>query len=714
MSFLAGLYLAGAAAVTFPLLFHLIRRTPRGRLPFSSLMFLSPSPPRLTRRSRLDHLLLLLLRALAILLLAFAFMRPFFRQSSDASLQNVRGRRIAILLDISASMRRADLWQQALDKVKSQLDDLEPADNVALFTFADQVTTVVAFNEDSRLELEQQRELIHDSLTRLEPTWAETDLSLALVTVAETMDVLRDRANSLAVPQILLISDMQEGARLTMLDGYPWPKDINVKVEYVAPQREVTNASLRLLVDSESGTALSSDAKGQGPDRHRERFVRVRVENAAESESDQFYVRWANSGGKTRDGAVAFHVPAGQNRVLRVPHTEDDLDADRLVLSGDDCPFDDEFFVVPFRQERVRIVYVGDDDSANPDGLHFYLPIALPETRRRRVEIDVASQTDQLALGDTGVPQLVVVTKSLSATQQHQVDAYVRQGGTALVVLRDDEMSQSFGTLLRGITVAEPSPPNDQPYVLLGEIDFEHPLFAPFAGSGYGDFTSIHFWKHRRVTIAAGSSVRVLAHFDDGSPAVMEQQHGQGRLVLLASGWQPEDSQLARSWKFAVLLSELLELAGGPGWQSPDFVVGQSVTLPLKNVPADGQLVVDKPDGTKVKLRAGDLVFREANMPGIYGTTWSGTKHEFAVNLAASESKTTPLDADRLESLGIRLGQHATQAEETDRLRQLRDIELEGQQQVWRWLIVVALVLLILETWLAGTYARAPVAAAEA
>jgi hypothetical protein len=65
MGFLVPLYIAGLAAIALPLVFHLIRRTPRGQTPFSSLMFLTPSPPRITRRSRLDPLLLLLLRALA-------------------------------------------------------------------------------------------------------------------------------------------------------------------------------------------------------------------------------------------------------------------------------------------------------------------------------------------------------------------------------------------------------------------------------------------------------------------------------------------------------------------------------------------------------------------------------------------------------------------------------------------------------------------------
>ena len=79
MSFLAPLYVAGALAIGLPILFHLIQRRPRGEKTFSSLMFLSASPPRLTRRSRLDNLLLLLLRAAALILIASAFARPFLR-----------------------------------------------------------------------------------------------------------------------------------------------------------------------------------------------------------------------------------------------------------------------------------------------------------------------------------------------------------------------------------------------------------------------------------------------------------------------------------------------------------------------------------------------------------------------------------------------------------------------------------------------------------
>ena len=74
MSVMAWLFGLGALAIAFPFLFHLIRRTPKGQTVFSSLMFLKPSTPTLTRRSRLENLLLLLMRCAAIGLIAFAFM----------------------------------------------------------------------------------------------------------------------------------------------------------------------------------------------------------------------------------------------------------------------------------------------------------------------------------------------------------------------------------------------------------------------------------------------------------------------------------------------------------------------------------------------------------------------------------------------------------------------------------------------------------------
>src|SRR5437870_10873685 len=85
MAFLNPIFLLGAIAAGLPLLVHLVRRTRAPRIQFPSLMFLRKIEQKTIRRRKLRNLLLLLLRCAALLLLAFAFSRPFFTGSSPVS-----------------------------------------------------------------------------------------------------------------------------------------------------------------------------------------------------------------------------------------------------------------------------------------------------------------------------------------------------------------------------------------------------------------------------------------------------------------------------------------------------------------------------------------------------------------------------------------------------------------------------------------------------
>ncbi|MCH8922532.1 MAG: hypothetical protein IIA67_05220 [Planctomycetes bacterium] len=99
-------------------------------------------------------------------------------------------------------------------------------------------------------------------------------------------------------------------------------------------------------------------------------------------------------------------------------------------------------------------------------------------------------------------------------------------------------------------------------------------------------------------------------------------------------------------------------------------------------------------------------MFDGTDQPGIYRLRAGGGEHLFAVNVAASESDTAVMDLERLEQLGVTLGREQSRSEEFDRLRQLRDRELEEDQKLWKWLIVAALCVLGLETFLAGRRAK--------
>src|SRR5438132_1586992 len=138
MSFLAPLFLFGALALALPVVFHLIRRTSKEKMAFSSLMFLQPTPPRVTRRNRLEHILLLILRCLVLGFLALGFARPFFQKPMAADPDTDAGKKIVLLVDTSASMRRQNLWSLALAKAEAVLNATSPFDRVAVFTFDQQ------------------------------------------------------------------------------------------------------------------------------------------------------------------------------------------------------------------------------------------------------------------------------------------------------------------------------------------------------------------------------------------------------------------------------------------------------------------------------------------------------------------------------------------------------------------------------------------------
>jgi len=770
MSFLAPFFVAGGIlAVSLPILFHMLRRTPKGRMPFSTLMFLSPSPPRLTKRSRLENWPLLLMRALALCLLGLAFGRPFLRQLLETPLDAGAGSRIVVLLDTSASMRRDDLWPQAIKRVEEIAAGAQPQDRLAIMGFDRQTKPILSFEQWQATEPSARSALVAEHLKSVTPGWSGTHLDgalMAAVDVLEHADGKQSRPAA-APRQILLVSDLQQGSRIEALSTFEWPKGVDVVISPL-PAASPTNAGLQWVLDAEAaGTA-------------NEERPRVRVTNANDAAREQFRLSWegltpagavvepetkeqeeevgkkadAKDEKAERDGAIDVYIPPGQSRVVRAPRLPKGMVADRLAISGDDHPFDNQVWLVPPRYARHTVLYVGPGSIADSKSPLYFLNLAFPEALGRSVEIlDVDPAADghrtpaDAEVAEWHTAPLVVVTGALGDWAD-AVKQRLQAGGTVLCVLSDAEKGATtrgaLATLL-GVTDSDlkVEEATGGKYAMLLDIDFQHPVFAPFADPRYGDFTKIHFWKHRQLTLPASltgpmpRATQVLARFDDGSPAVVECRVAKGRVIVLTSSWHAADSQLALSSKFVPLVNGILDHSLQAPPRLPRYEVGDRVnfgraqatqsseavekrptgeeaektaTQAEKTVVAElvGPLRVQKPDGKLVELPAGATSFDGTDQIGIYQFQAGDQRQPFAVNLAASESKTAPLAVETLESLGVRLAKPEDLAtpKTVEERRQMQARELEQQQKLWRWLIVAALVLLVAETWYAGLIAR--------
>ena len=699
MSFLSWLFALGGLSIVLPILFHLIRPAPRGRTKFGSLMFLRQSPPHITRRSRIDNWILLILRGLAVALLAFAFMRPFFRSAGGLFENNLPEQQIAILIDSSASMQRDDLWRQAVNRARQAISDSTPDDRIGLYHYSDQLYPLVSIDAADSTDWASRKALLESQLDALKPGYFDSQLGSSLTSLANILAEADASSAGESAHRILLVSDMQTGSDLGELGSETWPENVRVEVAQVKTLK-VTNASIRLLTNQELNTASKA-----GP--------RVRITNYAYSLSDEFRVGWAASSGEPDKTAMTVqYVPAGESQVIPLP-VPPDSQPESLSIGGDQAEFDNSFFVTRIDQQSVRIDWLGNEPANDSQGGLYFLQRIFPETPTRAVEIKTQESAIDYKFDSGNDPALVIANRAVTSDEANALEQLVRRGGSVLVAVDDAVMLENLAGLL-GVDDSAEKPSSARKtrrddYLMLSRIDFTHPLFAPLAGSRYNDFSGIRFWKSVPVTLPEDSNSSVVARFDNEMVAIWQRRIEMGTVTGMASSWRPEISQLALSSRFLPMMWSLLKQTQSSGELSQWYEVGQRLTLPA-NTQQPWQLI--NPDGTVTQFESADSDFAKTfrfEIPGRYTLKSDSQTIPIAVNIRAEESDTAPMPIEQLESLGVLTGQRVDRVKEARELKKLGEVQLEGRQRIWKWLILAVIGILLVETFLAGLRTRSAI-----
>ena len=699
MNFLTPWFLLGGLAVAGPILFHLIRRAARERVPFSSLMFLRPTLPRVTRRQKLEHVWLLLLRCLALVLLAIAFARPFFSKDISLPASPAEARQIVLLVDTSASMRREGLWAKARARAESYLDKATPADQFAIMTFDRQPRVLISFAEWSSWSADQRSGLTRQRLAAVQPGWMNTQLGLALTSAAEQLMDDSPTTKQFARREMVLISDLQEGAKLDGLQGHDWPTGVKVSVERVDPARK-GNAGLEIVAQPVAKTG-------------EEEAIRVRVFNSRDSGQEKFQLAWQTESGSS--APMEIYLPPGQTRTFTAPKLPAGMTSAELRLSSAGEIFDNASYYAAPEFDRASIAWFGTESVNDPEKLRYYADLVFPPAPHQRAEVMRPYTNSVFSPALLEPAAFAVIADKLVPEEITAVRGWLAHGKSALLVLTDTQMAATLSGLA-GLPEVEMTEAGED-YALLGDIDFAHPIFSPFADPRFSDFTHIHFWKHRRWTIPTGASAHVLAKFDDGSPALAQLSVGSGNLLVLASGWNPTDSQLAVSSKFPPLMQRMLDWSGNASPARVQFLTGDAIpgsgAVPAASSPSAGETPAlpgiqwQKPDGKKITLNAA-TPFTETDQPGIYTATFAGKPHRYAVNLPLDENRTASIEPDELARLGVplQLASETSVAQLQAQQRHLQETELEDRQKLWRWLIGGVLVVTLLEIAISSRLSR--------
>ncbi|MDQ8204022.1 BatA domain-containing protein [Pelagicoccus sp. SDUM812003] len=669
MSFLAPLFLAGLALIAGPILFHLIRQAPRNRIPFSSTELLDHSQPKTESRRRIQNPLLLIIRCLVVALLALAFARPFFPEQSLSSASFTPSIDRVLLIDMSASMQRPGVSDSLEESVREILSAAAPQSRISIFGFSDTVTPIVTAEQWQNWPIDQRTQLALQRIAATPVTDFPTRLDLAIEHGLDELARLGEQTEEKRIAELIALSDFAKGSSFSGLAGLDWPNETFLKRIQVAPTPPPVNASLswagwewnaeqQLFAE----LRLSLDSPPEKP-----LDLSVQAFHAIEAQPLSQPVTAVLAAGK---GFVPISIPLATG--------SDELPI-RFELSGDEVAFDNQLYRAPRFIPTVTIALLSDAQLADPQQAPYFIEKALKgidNPRTRLLPVDSFS-TDA---------DLTIVDKPLDRQSLQRLRSEAQTGGTAFLIVSDSSKEDTLRALFddRQWQIDETL---DQD-LRIGEIDFEHPLFEPFADPRFSNFANINTWKAPRIQFPDSPDIRKLASYDNGSPLLLEAKLGGGTVFVWAGDWSPRSSQWALSSKFVPFLYQLcLQSIGGPP--------------PANNLYLDRALLAQQ------SIRADQLPITRA---GMYQVEGRGNAPWLALQVDASESSLHPIDEDEWDRLGLpeydpsRISQVAQSIAAASSRESSQ--QLEERQAVWKWTLWLVILLLLSESLLATKPAR--------
>lgn len=200
MQLLAPVMMFGAAAVTVPIALHFFYRARYKPLAWAPMKFLKEAVERTSRRLKFQEWLLLVLRCLALLLLALALARP--GRDSVSAAGGIETIDAVLVFDTSYSMAARDGEKTRLERAKDAaiavLDTLPNKSSVQIYACADRS---LALGPVSRYNRDQARQLIQ----ALEVTSLSTDFLPGLTDALAAAE-----SGTAPAKEIYVFSDMQK------------------------------------------------------------------------------------------------------------------------------------------------------------------------------------------------------------------------------------------------------------------------------------------------------------------------------------------------------------------------------------------------------------------------------------------------------------------------------------------------------------------------
>ena len=549
MSFLSPIFLLGAAAAAVPILLHLLRRRVDHRVRFAAVALLKDAPIERSVQRRLRQWLLLALRVAALVLLAFAFARPFFRAASASA-----GRLTVVALDTSLSMSAPAQHSQARESAR---EAIRAADgDVAVVTFADSAAVAVAPTASHSTAA--------SAIDAAAPGFGSTNYRAALAAAA---DLFRGRSGKLVVVTDLQANGWDGGGRAGVPAG--------VQVEFLDVPAPIENLAVtEVRADGDRVVATVVNAGAEPKD--------ARVTLTVDGKPAGRVV--VQVGGRGAAEAMFAGIPPGDV-------------AQAVVDDPRGIPGDNSRFVFLAGAPPASVLVVTTSGGLDPDA--WYVRQALVAASPQRPNSVAGASAAQLATWtDDRLSQFAAVillsSRNLERRARERLAAYVAAGGGLLIATGPDVDGEVVSDVLGSANPLDIRASGPET-LALAPADIRHPIFRAFGG----DLASLSLVRFRNAARVSGSDCQTIARFTSGDAAVLDCAAGHGRAVVIASDLNNRWNDFPIRASFVPFLDQTVRYLVNSRTRGAEYVVDD---VPPGVPPVPGVIMVNSATGPRRTL----------------------------------------------------------------------------------------------------------------
>ena len=688
--FLTPLFVAaGAIGAALPLIIHLLNRERARRLVFSTLRFIQMSHQTNVQRHRLKQMLLLLMRILIVLLLGFAFARPYFAADPVANTQQTGGKRnVVIVLDTSYSMQYADTFATAKKEALNILDNLDTADAAGFILSSDKARVVAPLGSEFSH--------IRTAINGAEVTNETTDYLDALQTADEILQPLL-----IGQKQVYLVADMQKKGWESVIETDKLSPGVTIAFVDV---RAENPRNLAITGISVPPVVLTEQKAAQ---------LIARIHNFGDEPLENVPVNLVID--RRTLGTVQVDIEPDDiaDAVFKVPPLLTEATHTGWVEIPDDELFVDSkryFMLQSLKAIKVHCVN-GEPDAQNGDEL-FFLKRAI-EVGNAAVPIDVKVSTKLPDVAELTKADVVILAnvQGLTLTEAQRLESYVSAGGGLIVTAGDRVDSTAYKQTLADLmpctfvqTVGDAIA--REQFRVIAAVNYEHSIFAPFKEPNHGDFGKARVYRYFQGMVTGDTTV--IAAYDDGNPALLEKAHGTGRVLCWTSTIDREWNDLPIRAVYLPFLHECIRyLALVQAEDVPEHRVGDSIPLHGFEEQIGTEVAIFDPGQAETRLLPEEdvVIYETTHLPGIYSVHASGTEPRyFIVNVDATESDLGSRDIEELTSMlvGTPTDTDGANGAAAGELVAQYHKDVEKNQNVWTYLLFAVLALAIIEMFFAN------------